>query len=82
MRVNLVEPGTVHTEGWAGREDVLERAAKLYPMGRVGRPEDIAAAVAFLASRDAAWITGVALPVDGGILTAQMGFRRAVAGLD
>ncbi|MCF3960711.1 SDR family NAD(P)-dependent oxidoreductase [Streptomyces fuscigenes] len=78
VRVNLVEPGTVHTEGWAGREDALERAAQLYPMGRVGRPEDIAAAVAFLASRDAAWITGIALPVDGGILTAQPGFRAAV----
>ncbi|MBP0460595.1 SDR family NAD(P)-dependent oxidoreductase [Streptomyces montanisoli] len=79
VRVNLVEPGTVHTEGWAGREAVLERAAALYPLGRVGRPEDIAAAVAFLASRDAAWITGVTLPVDGGILTAQLGFRRAVS---
>lgn len=82
VRVNLVEPGTVHTEGWAGREAALERAAAYYPTGRVGRPEDIAAAVAFLASEDAAWITGIALPVDGGILTAQTGLRRALTGQD
>jgi NAD(P)-dependent dehydrogenase (short-subunit alcohol dehydrogenase family) len=82
VRDNLVEPGTVHTEGWAGREVALERAAAYYPTGRVGRPEDIAAAVAFLASEDAAWITGIALPVDGGILNAQTGLRRALTGQD
>jgi NAD(P)-dependent dehydrogenase (short-subunit alcohol dehydrogenase family) len=37
-------------------------------MGRVGRPEEIAAAAAFLASDDASFITGVALPVDGGLM--------------
>ncbi|MEV7088449.1 SDR family oxidoreductase [Streptomyces sp. NPDC093085] len=77
VRVNLVEPGTVHTEAWTGREPALARAADHYPLGRVGRPEDIAAAVAFLASADAAWITGVTLPVDGGLLTSNVGLRRA-----
>jgi NAD(P)-dependent dehydrogenase (short-subunit alcohol dehydrogenase family) len=48
----------------------------LYPLGRVGEPEDIAAAVLFLASADASWITGVTLPVDGGILISHLGFRR------
>ncbi|MBH1935375.1 SDR family oxidoreductase [Streptomyces sp. AV19] len=80
VRVNLVAPGTVHTPNWDGREDVLRRAAPHYPLGRVGRPEDIAAAVAFLASRDAAWITGVTLPVDGGILVGNIGLRRALRG--
>ena len=42
----------------------------LYPLGRVGTPDDVAAAVAFLASDDAAWITGITLPVDGGLLAA------------
>ncbi|MDF9810882.1 SDR family NAD(P)-dependent oxidoreductase [Streptomyces sp. SPB162] len=78
VRVNLVVPGTVHTEAWAGREDDLRVIAAHYPLGRVGLPDDIAAAVAFLASSDAAWITGVSLPVDGGILIGQMGPRRAV----
>jgi meso-butanediol dehydrogenase / (S,S)-butanediol dehydrogenase / diacetyl reductase len=79
VRVNLVAPGTVHTGAWAGREAALERAAGLYPLGRVGRPEDIAAAVAFLASTDAEWITGVTLPVDGGVTAVNSGFQRAMS---
>ena len=80
VRVNLVVPGTVHTDVWRDRQDALRRAAAHYPLGRVGRPEDIAAAVAFLASTDAAWITGVALPVDGGLLASNLGLRRALQG--
>ncbi|MFI6639320.1 SDR family NAD(P)-dependent oxidoreductase [Streptomyces sp. NPDC050504] len=82
VRVNLVAPGTVHTGVWAaqGKEHALVGAAEEYPLGRVGRPEDIAAAVAFLASRDAAWITGVTLPVDGGLLNSNLGLRRALNG--
>ncbi|MFH9423714.1 SDR family NAD(P)-dependent oxidoreductase [Streptomyces sp. NPDC017529] len=80
VRVNLVAPGTVDTPNWAGRPDALERAVTAYPLGRVGRPEDVAAAVAFLASRDAAWITGVTLPVDGGILIANKPLRDALRG--
>ncbi|QLE72435.1 SDR family oxidoreductase [Streptomyces rectiverticillatus] len=80
VRVNLVAPGTVRTHGWDGRRGALERAAPLYPLGRVGEPEDIAAAVAFLASRDAAWITGVTLPVDGGILIGNIGLQQAFRG--
>jgi NAD(P)-dependent dehydrogenase (short-subunit alcohol dehydrogenase family) len=78
VRVNLVEPGTVRTPVWAGRERLLDAAAAHYPLGRVGEPEDIAAAIAFLASADAAWITGVVLPVDGGLLVSNLGFNRAV----
>ncbi|MEU6501990.1 SDR family NAD(P)-dependent oxidoreductase [Streptomyces californicus] len=79
VRVNLVAPGTVRTDAWAGRDAELERAAALYPLGRVGAPEDIAAAVAFLASADAAWITGTTLRVDGGILAVNTGFQQAMA---
>ncbi|MEW1863402.1 SDR family oxidoreductase [Streptomyces sp. NBC_00669] len=79
VRVNLVAPGTIRTPAWAGREEILTKAAGSYPLGRIGEPTDIAAAVAFLASRDAAWITGVTLPVDGGILNSNSGFTDALA---
>ena len=71
IRVNAVVPGAVATEmleGW--NEDPADMAAWLErytPLARVGRPEDIAAAIAFLASDDAAYVTGVALAVDGGM---------------
>ncbi|PSM40426.1 oxidoreductase [Streptomyces dioscori] len=76
VRVNLVEPGTIRTNAWDGRGEFLERAAAHYPLGRVGEPADIASAVAFLASADAAWITGVTLPVDGGLLVSNLAMIR------
>jgi NAD(P)-dependent dehydrogenase (short-subunit alcohol dehydrogenase family) len=76
VRVNLVAPGTVRTTAWEGREGDLAKARELYPLGRVGEPEDIAAAILFLASRDASWITGATLPVDGGITAVDSGFRQ------
>ena len=79
VRVNLVEPGTVRTGAWEGRAGALRRASEQYPLGRVGEPPDIAAAVAFLASQDAAWVTGVVLPVDGGLLVSNLGLSRALA---
>ncbi len=80
VRCNLVAPGTVRTPAWAGRDAVLDAAAGAYPLGRVGEPEDIAAAITFLASRDAAWITGVTLPVDGGVLVSNPAFMDALRG--
>ncbi|MEI5008461.1 SDR family NAD(P)-dependent oxidoreductase [Streptomyces sp. PmtA] len=79
VRVNQVNPGTVRTPGWAGREDQLDALAPVYPLGRVGTPEDIAAAVAFLASSDAAWITGTTLRVDGGLLAVNTGFQQVLS---
>ena len=78
VRFNVVAPGSIRTEIWQRRlteqPDLLERTARLYPLGRVGEPDDVAAAIAFLASDDAAWITGVVLRVDGGILAGHLGF--------
>ncbi len=72
VRFNLVTPGTIRTRNWDGQEEQLKEFAKMYPLRRIGEPADIAAAVAFLASDDAAWITGVNLPVEGGILTGPL----------
>jgi meso-butanediol dehydrogenase/(S,S)-butanediol dehydrogenase/diacetyl reductase len=69
VRVNAVLPATIATRVWDDQPGGAEQLRPLYPLDRVGRPEDVAAAVAFLASDDAAWITGHALPVDGGLLT-------------
>jgi meso-butanediol dehydrogenase / (S,S)-butanediol dehydrogenase / diacetyl reductase len=69
IRVNAVAPATIRTRNWDGLEGGADRLSRLYPLGRVGEPEDVAAAVAFLASSDAAWITGHTLPVEGGLFT-------------
>ena len=71
IRVNAVAPGTIRTRVWDGQDGGADRLALMYPLGRVGEPEDVAAAIAFLASRDASWVTGVMLPVDGGLLTGD-----------
>jgi NAD(P)-dependent dehydrogenase (short-subunit alcohol dehydrogenase family) len=69
VRFNLITPGTIRTRVWGGRDADLARFARMYPLGRVGEPDDIAAATAFLASDEASWITGITLPVEGGLLT-------------
>ena len=71
VRVNTICPGTVRTPIWRNvlekDPEVFERLTKWYPLGRVGEPEDIARPALFLASDDAAWITGQILVVDGGL---------------
>ena len=70
INVNVVNPGWIDTPGeraFATEEELAAAGPKL-PWGRIGLPEDIAAAVAFLASDDADYITGSALRVDGGYM--------------
>jgi len=67
LRVNAVQPGAIETPMWAGTsESARDAVARVTPAGRMGKPEEVAAAVAFLASEDASYITGVNLVVDGG----------------
>ena len=67
VRVNAVVPGAILTPAWDGTPQVeLARIARATPSGRLGRPDEIAAAVCFLASADASFITGANLVVDGG----------------
>ena len=72
IRANCIAPGTVQTPIWQARVDrdphVFERIARWYPLGRVGQPEDIASAALFLASDEAAWVSGAVLNVDGGLM--------------
>ncbi len=69
IRVNAVAPGFVETDMTADlTDDIKEKAIEAIPLGRMGAPEDIAKAVAFLASDDAAYITGQTLVVDGGMV--------------
>ena len=64
VTVNAVAPGFVETEMTA---DVAEKAAEAVPARRAGRPEEVAACVRFLASEEAAYVTGSTLTVDGGL---------------
>ena len=68
ITVNAVAAGYIETEIWAGvPEEMRQAALALVPLGRKGKPEEIAAAVAFLVSEHAGYITGHVLTVDGGM---------------
>jgi NAD(P)-dependent dehydrogenase (short-subunit alcohol dehydrogenase family) len=80
IRCNCICPARVHTpfvdgflaRNFAGREaEVFERLARAQPMGRMGKPDEIAALVLYLCSDEAAFITGGIYPIDGGVMTLR-----------
>jgi len=77
IRANAICPGPIDTPMFpkffdgqpnSSPEELVERMLTTIPLGRRGLPEEIASAVLFLASDDSSFVTGVALPVDGGFL--------------
>ncbi|MEH6944206.1 SDR family NAD(P)-dependent oxidoreductase [Bacillus sp. JJ722] len=67
IRINAVNPGFIYTPILSGASDeALEKVASLHPIGRLGRVEEVANAILFLASNDASFIVGTNLMVDGG----------------
>ncbi len=83
IRVNAVSPGSINVApaGSIG-DDVLAQRGASIPLGRVGVPGDLVATYAFLASDDSAYITGVVVPVDGGMLAQQRNPQVDIFGLD
>ena len=71
IRVNAVASGVVKTRFAAALHEGREgEVAARYPLGRLGVPQDVAGVVAFLASADAAWVTGQTIVCDGGVTLA------------
>jgi 3-oxoacyl-[acyl-carrier protein] reductase len=66
ITANVVTPGPVDTDMLAALSEDRRAELARTPVGRIGRPEEVAAAVAFLTAEDTGFITGVVLPVDGG----------------
>jgi NAD(P)-dependent dehydrogenase (short-subunit alcohol dehydrogenase family) len=74
IRVNAICPGYIDTPMWdewlrssSDPESIARETAALHPLGRRGKPQDVASAVAYLAGPQSAWITGTCLVVDGGL---------------
>ncbi len=82
IRSNAICPGSVRTHAWDHRIEkdpqILEKVSRLYPLGHMVTPADVANAAVFLASPLAAGITGVALPVDGGLTAGNLPFIDAI----
>ncbi|MDQ3654335.1 MAG: glucose 1-dehydrogenase [Chloroflexota bacterium] len=76
IRVNAISPGTIRTPIWNERlaldPGVFDNLNAWYPLGRIGEVDDVAAAALFLCSAEAGWITGVNLPVDGGLTAGSV----------
>ena len=82
VRANAVVPGSIRTPIWDKRlakaPHILDVLKRWYPVGRVGKPDDVAAAVLFLASAEAGFINGAHLLVDGGLMAGLPQMTRDI----
>jgi NAD(P)-dependent dehydrogenase (short-subunit alcohol dehydrogenase family) len=82
IRVNAIAPGTVRTAIWDDRlaqnPNAIDRVVTYYPLGRIGAPDDIANAALFLVSGESSWITGIVMPVDGGVSAGPYEMMRTI----
>jgi NAD(P)-dependent dehydrogenase (short-subunit alcohol dehydrogenase family) len=78
IRINCICPGTIVTEIWQPliEQDpgIVDRLKALYPLRRLGKPEDIANAALFLASDESSFATGAVFVIDGGVTAVHLGF--------
>lgn len=82
IRANAVAPGSIRTSQWDHRlqanPNIIDQASQLYPLNRMVSPEEVAKAVAFLASDWASGITGVTVPVDAGMTGGNLPFLELI----
>jgi NAD(P)-dependent dehydrogenase (short-subunit alcohol dehydrogenase family) len=83
VRANAVVPGSIRTGAWdhriAEKPDILAAVSRLYPLGRLVEPAEVARAAAFLASPAASGITGVTLNVDAGLMAGNLPFLEQIS---
>jgi len=84
VRANVIAPGTTITGNWTPAFEadpgLHDRLAALYPVGRLGRPDDIANAALYLASDESTFVNGTTLVVDGGYMAGNDSFIKASVG--
>ncbi len=84
IRANAIVPGSINTPAWkhrlAEKPSIVEAVGRLYPLGRLVEPVEVAHTAAFLASPFASGITGASIPVDAGISAGNLPFLDQIAG--
>jgi NAD(P)-dependent dehydrogenase (short-subunit alcohol dehydrogenase family) len=85
IRVNAVCAGTVDTDAWRAvvekDPEIFKKLGRIYPVGRVAQPEEVARVAVFLASDAASFVSGATLPVDGGLTAGNPAFLTMLEGM-